>query len=69
LIIQKLGIATEYKDNDTGFHIARMSNYCKLLAITCELLDEEVESIYNASPMHDIGKIGISDSVLLNLVN
>lgn len=64
-IIQRLGVAAEYKDNQTGMHIMRMSHYCQLIGLAYGLSDEESEIILNASPMHDIGKIGIPDSILL----
>ncbi|MES9846245.1 MAG: response regulator, partial [Candidatus Sedimenticola sp. 6PFRAG5] len=64
-IIQRLGRAAEYKDNETGMHIMRMSNYSRLLARAAGMDDTWVELLYNAAPMHDIGKIGIPDSILL----
>lgn len=64
-IIQRLGRAAEYKDNETGFHVMRMSNYCKILAKSFGLDTETCELILQASPMHDIGKIGIPDHILL----
>jgi len=64
-IIQRLGHAAEFKDNDTGFHVIRMSHYSMLLGRAMGLPEEECELILNASPMHDIGKIGIPDAVLL----
>ncbi len=64
-IIQDLGRAAEYKDNETGLHIMRMSNYTRLLAQALGLNENEVELLYNAAPMHDIGKIGIPDHILL----
>lgn len=63
-IIRKLGRAAEYKDNETGVHIIRMSKYCKCLAEGLGLEKKKVELIYHASPMHDIGKIGIPDAIL-----
>ena len=64
-IIQRLGRAAEYKDNETGDHILRMSYYCKLLADGLHLDPAFVEILFQASPMHDIGKIGIPDGILL----
>jgi putative two-component system response regulator len=63
--IQKLVLAAEYKDEDTGDHIIRMSRYSVLLAEKLELPEQEVFDILYASPMHDIGKIGIPDNILL----
>ena len=64
-IIQRLGVAAEYKDNETGLHIIRMSKYSELIAREKGLSDREAKMILDAAPMHDIGKIGIPDSILL----
>jgi len=57
--------AAEHKDEDTGFHVARISYYCGALAEHMGLDAEFVDCISYASPMHDIGKIGIPDHILL----
>jgi putative two-component system response regulator len=64
-IIRRLGRAAEYRDNNTGQHIMRMSKYSEALAHAAGLSDSEAEMLLNASPMHDIGKIGIPDRILL----
>jgi cyclic di-GMP phosphodiesterase len=64
-IIRRLGRAAEYRDNETGLHIIRMSTYSQMLALQAGLGEEHAELILNASPMHDIGKLGIPDRVLL----
>ena len=64
-IIHRLVFASEYKDPDTGSHIQRMSQYSALLAKAYGVGKDLCEMIQLASPMHDIGKIGIPDSVLL----
>ena len=64
-VIQRLGRAAEFKDNETGLHIIRMSNYSQILALAIGLSKEEGELILNAAPMHDVGKIGIPDNILL----
>jgi putative two-component system response regulator len=64
-IIQRLGHAAEYKDNETGNHILRMSKFSQMLARAAGLSQAESDMILAASPMHDIGKIGIPDRVLL----
>jgi len=64
-VIQKLGLAAEYRDNETGNHIIRMSKYAYLLALAHGLSEAQAELILNAAPMHDIGKIGIPDNILL----
>jgi len=64
-IIRRLGRAAEYKDNETGLHVIRMSHYSLLIAKKMGLDEQWCELLFNAAPMHDIGKIGIPDSVLL----
>lgn len=64
-VVQRLGMAAEYRDEETGFHILRMSHICALLARGIGWNDEQCDLILNASPMHDIGKIGIPDTILL----
>lgn len=63
--IVRLARASEYKDEDTGMHIQRMSHYAAAVARKMGLPDEEADNILYAAPMHDIGKIGIPDSILL----
>ena len=63
--IHRLAIAAEYKDHNTAAHIQRMSHYCVVLARALNLAPGEVELILNASPMHDVGKIGTPDAILL----
>lgn len=60
----RLTLAAEYKDEDTGAHIKRMSLYSKTLAQHLGLSEGEIDTIYYASPMHDIGKIGIPENIL-----
>lgn len=64
-IIHRLGRAAEFKDNETGLHVIRMSHYSRIMADALNFGDEWTELIFNASPMHDIGKIGIADNILL----
>ncbi len=64
-IIRRLGRAAEFKDNETGLHVIRMSHYSRLMAEALDRGKEWTDLIFNASPMHDIGKIGIPDNVLL----
>ena len=63
-IIRMLGRAAEYKDNETGTHIIRMSKYCHAMALAYGLSEKEAEILLNAAPMHDVGKIGIPDKIL-----
>ena len=64
-VIHRLGRAAEYRDNDTGSHIVRMSHYSAILAQAAGMSEEECKLIQQAMPMHDIGKIGIPDDILL----
>lgn len=64
-MIQRLAIASEYKDKETFFHIQRISDYAALLGQKLNLSPSEVEILRIASPMHDVGKIGIPDGILL----
>ena len=64
-VIRRLGRAAEYRDDMTGYHIIRMSRYSQLLGLAAGMSEADAEILLNASPMHDIGKIGIPDSVLL----
>lgn len=62
--LQMLGKAAEYKDNETGLHVVRMSHYSALLAKAYGWQHEDCTLILHASPMHDIGKIGTPDHIL-----
>ncbi|TMO73179.1 two-component system response regulator [Pseudoalteromonas sp. S3776] len=64
-LVHRLGRAAEYKDTDTGEHIARMSQYSKLLALEFGMGEQQAELLRQAAPMHDVGKIGIPDAILL----
>ena len=64
-IIRRLGRAAEYKDNETGMHVMRMSYYSQKLALAAGMSEQDAELVLNASPMHDIGKIGVADKILL----
>ncbi|XQF92088.1 response regulator [Pseudoalteromonas espejiana] len=64
-LVHRLGRAAEYKDTDTGEHIARMSQYSKLLALEFGMSEQHAELLRQAAPMHDVGKIGIPDAILL----
>ena len=62
--IYRLSRAAEYRDNETGMHLQRMSHYSEVLARKYGLSSDSCEMIRTASPMHDVGKIGISDLIL-----
>jgi len=57
--------AAEYRDDETGAHVRRISYYAEHLAAVMGKADEFCELIFNASPMHDLGKIGVPDHILL----
>jgi putative two-component system response regulator len=63
--IYRLSMASEYKDEETGSHIKRMSQYSAAVARRMGLTKIDVENIQYAAPMHDLGKIGIPDLILL----
>jgi len=64
-IIQRLSRAAEFRDNETGLHVIRMSHASRIIALELGLPGAEAELLLQAAPMHDIGKIGIPDRVLL----
>jgi len=64
-VIQRLAIAAELRDAGTGRHIYRMSRYCQILAMAAGFSKEQAELMLTTSPLHDIGKIAIPDSILL----
>jgi two-component system response regulator RpfG len=61
----RLARAGEYRDEETGNHIIRMAKYSRIIAEHLGLSESEAEVIEMAAPMHDIGKIGIRDEILL----
>jgi two-component system response regulator RpfG len=61
----RLARAGEFRDEETGYHLVRMARYSRLIADTIGLERDEAESIELAAPLHDIGKIGIPDQILL----
>jgi len=63
-MVVKLGMISEFRDEETGQHIRRMSYYSRLLAQLAGLSESEQNIIFYASPLHDVGKIGIPDSIL-----
>ena len=64
-VVHRLGRAAEYRDNETGLHTIRMSHYAARLAHSLGWSAADCELLLHASPMHDVGKIGIPDAVLL----
>jgi putative two-component system response regulator len=63
-IIHRLGKAAEFRDNETGDHVIRMAHYCRLLAERLGWCETDVNLLFHAAPMHDVGKIGIPDAIL-----
>jgi two-component system response regulator RpfG len=61
----RLAKAGEYRDEETGNHVIRMAKYSRLIAEELGFSSKEADVIEMAAPMHDIGKIGIKDSILL----
>lgn len=64
-IIRRLAAAAEFRDGDTGIHIIRMSQFAMKLGEALGLSAEECDLLHHASPLHDVGKIGIPDNILL----
>ena len=63
-IINTMGEVGESRSQETGYHVKRVAEYSKLLAQLAGLNEKDVDLLYSASPMHDIGKVGIPDSIL-----
>lgn len=63
-IVQRLGRAAEYKDNETGLHVVRMSHYTRILGLAAGHTEADADDLLHAAPMHDIGKLGIPDAIL-----
>jgi putative two-component system response regulator len=63
-IVQRLGLAAEYKDNETGRHVIRMSHFARLLGLAAGMNEAQAEELLHAAPLHDVGKIGIPDRIL-----
>lgn len=64
-MLSLLGEVGETRSQETGNHVRRVAKYAKLLGELYGLEEEEIRLLYSASPMHDIGKIGIPDAILL----
>lgn len=64
-ILHRLALAGEYRDNETGNHVQRVSHSSKALALAAGMDENAAELLFHASPMHDVGKIGIPDHILL----
>jgi len=63
-VIHHLARAVELKDHHTGMHVVRMSHYSRIIAARYTRDEAWSELIFNAAPMHDVGKIGVPDGIL-----
>ena len=64
-MIERLGMAAEYRDDDTGQHTRRVGQCSAQLAAALGLPPEEIELVARAAPLHDVGKIAVPDHILL----
>jgi len=64
-IVHRLALAAEHRDHETGSHIIRLSHYAIVLGRACGMSEEECDTLFHATPMHDVGKLGIPDRILL----
>lgn len=64
-VVRRLGRAAEYRDNETGLHTIRMSKMAMVIGQAAGMDEQQCDLLLNAAPMHDVGKIGIPDHILL----
>lgn len=64
-ILRRLGMAAEYRDNETGLHVIRMAKSAHILAIAAGLAVSHADLVLNAAQLHDVGKIAVPDHILL----
>jgi CHASE2 domain-containing sensor protein len=64
-VIQRLANATESRDQETGLHLERISRMCERVGLAMGMTPTEAETLRNASLLHDVGKIGVPDAILL----
>ena len=62
--VVRLTLASRYKDEETGAHIQRLSHYSRILARFIELDEQDAQLIFDAAPMHDVGKVAIPDRIM-----
>jgi cyclic di-GMP phosphodiesterase len=62
--VRRLVSASRYKDEETGAHIERLSHYAKVIALDLKWTDAAIEVLFQATPMHDVGKIAVPDAIL-----
>lgn len=63
--VNRLTLAAEYRDEDTYVHVKRISFYVSIIASSLGISDQDIDEMFYAAPMHDIGKVGIPDSILM----
>ena len=63
-VLQRLGVAVEWRDAETGLHIERIGRFCERLALAVGMPADEAELLRHASALHDVGKVGIPDHIL-----
>jgi putative two-component system response regulator len=64
-VLQRLALAAEYRDDDTRLHTRRVGQIARHIALALGWSAEQADLIFRASPLHDVGKIGIADAILL----
>lgn len=64
-VLERLALAAEFRDNETGMHLARMSRYAEVIGQGIGLNESEFTMLRNSASMHDVGKVGIPDAILL----
>jgi putative two-component system response regulator len=64
-LIRRLGRAGEFKDNETGNHVIRMAHICRLIGVQAGLGPASLQLLFQAAALHDVGKIGVPDQILL----
>jgi putative two-component system response regulator len=63
-VLQRLGVAVEWRDAETGLHIERIGRFCQRLALEVGMSPPDAELLRHASALHDVGKVGIADEIL-----
>ena len=63
-VLQRLGVAVEWRDAETGLHIERIGRFCERLALEVGMAPADAELLRHASALHDVGKVGIPDQIL-----
>ena len=64
-MVHRLGRAAEFRDNETGQHVIRVGMFCEIVGQQLRIPNRSVQLLRHAAPLHDIGKIGVADAILL----